>query len=606
MRPLSSSSRSLMEGSWVTRAPSTPSGGLRTGKGQRKSRVRPKPPFLSPASPGSAPEVPRHSRAAPGSGAESSGSGEDGAGQVLAGRGWAKQLRQLCPPKSGPQPRGRGAVCPPRTATPGASPRDASTGPPGCAARQGLPKERADPELLQRPGAAEREEKEPERPLLPSLRAEAGAGTALPCGDGHGGGTEPRGAGQRRCPALPGTRHRDSPESDDARAAGPDEDEGLGGLAFLLASGVAGRPLPAGQHLQLAQGQAELRARGAATSAERSGRERAGGGRARWLPSGVPLTWARPWAPPAPGCRGPGAAPWASLPRGRGRGQGQGEKGSRGLPLLLGLGDDQGVTEEEEVPLPRPTALGHPHALAEQRLWRRGDGRALLRGVGVVPAEQTAPGVRKAAAAGPGCAGASPSHGGSLPGPAAAVRLAHPAEVRRSLASDAAVGLGRVPSRPERGCRGGRECWEALLGGSLALPSAALSWHSAEPVPAGSVVAAGGSAGSTRHGIVTSTVAPGGALGALPTMATSLWYWGAQAWAQPCRHGLTSAEQRARVTSRQLPARLCPVQPRVPLAAGFGPGHLAGSSPTWCPPGPPGPFLPRCFPAACQGAFGHE
>ena len=149
-------------------------------------------------------------------------------------------------------------------------------GPPGCSARQGLPKERADPELLQRPGAAEREEKQPECPLLPSLRAEAGAGTALPRGDGHRGRTKPRGAGQRCCPALPwdrGTWHRDSREGEDAGAAGPDEDEGVGGLAFLLLSDIPGRPLPAAQHLQLAQGQAELRVRGAATSAERSGRE---------------------------------------------------------------------------------------------------------------------------------------------------------------------------------------------------------------------------------------------------------------------------------------------------------------------------------------------
>ena len=97
-----------------------------------------------------------------------------------------------------------GAVFPPRTAPPGASPRAVSTGPPGCTARQGLPKECADPELLQRPGAAEREEKQPECPLLPSLRAEAGAGRALPRGARHSGRTKPcRGPGRRRCSALP-------------------------------------------------------------------------------------------------------------------------------------------------------------------------------------------------------------------------------------------------------------------------------------------------------------------------------------------------------------------------------------------------------------------
>ena len=43
-------------------------------------------------------------------------------------------------------------------------------------------------------------------------------------------------------------------------------------------------------------------------------------------------------------------------------------------------------------------------------------------------------------------------------------------------------------------------------------------------------------------------------------------HWGAQTWAQHCRHGLTSTEQRGRVTSLQLLAMLCPVQPRVPLS----------------------------------------
>ena len=89
-----------MEGSWVTRAPSTPSGGLCRGKGQRKSCVRPKPPFSSPASPGSTCKLPQSSRAPPGSRVESSGRGEDGAGQVLAGQSWAKLLHQLCPLKS--------------------------------------------------------------------------------------------------------------------------------------------------------------------------------------------------------------------------------------------------------------------------------------------------------------------------------------------------------------------------------------------------------------------------------------------------------------------------------------------------------------------------
>ena len=74
-------------------------------------------------------------------------------------------------------------------------------------------------------------------------------------------------------PSCCGMWHRDSPEGHDAGAAGPDEDKGAGGLAFLLLRAITGRPHAGAQHLQLAQGQAELRARGAARSAERSGRE---------------------------------------------------------------------------------------------------------------------------------------------------------------------------------------------------------------------------------------------------------------------------------------------------------------------------------------------
>ena len=86
-------------------------------------------------------------------------------------------------------------------------------------------------------------------------------------------------------------------------------------------------------------------------------------------------------SPPAPACHGhghgciqqqgagvPGAAPWLSLPWGPGPGPGLGRKGRWALRVLLGLGDDQGIAEEEEVPLPRRTALGHPHALMEQGL----------------------------------------------------------------------------------------------------------------------------------------------------------------------------------------------------------------------------------------------
>ena len=68
-----------------------------------------------------------------------------------------------------------------------------------------LPQQCAQPQLLQRPGAAEREEKQREAPLPRSPWAEAGACRALPRGEGHGGRRKPRGAGQRRCPS-PGSR----------------------------------------------------------------------------------------------------------------------------------------------------------------------------------------------------------------------------------------------------------------------------------------------------------------------------------------------------------------------------------------------------------------
>ena len=68
-----------------------------------------------------------------------------------------------------------------------------------------LPQQGAHPQLLQGPGAAEREEKQRQAPLPPRPWAEAGACRALPRGEGHGGRRKPRGAGQRRCPS-PGSR----------------------------------------------------------------------------------------------------------------------------------------------------------------------------------------------------------------------------------------------------------------------------------------------------------------------------------------------------------------------------------------------------------------
>ena len=135
-----------MEGSWVSRAPSTPSGGLCQGKGQRKSPVR-ETPATSP------------------------------------------QLRR------GISVRMVGLLCLEHPSTlPGVSTDPQAWAYPRSALSQSSFSAR---ELRQ-----EREEKQPECPLLPRLRAEAGAGTALPRGDSCRGRTKARGAGQRRCPAL--------------------------------------------------------------------------------------------------------------------------------------------------------------------------------------------------------------------------------------------------------------------------------------------------------------------------------------------------------------------------------------------------------------------
>ncbi|XP_061200855.1 uncharacterized protein LOC133207741 [Neopsephotus bourkii] len=91
-----------------------------------------------------------------------------------------------------------------------------------------------------------------------------------------------------------------------------------------------------------------------------------------------------------------------------------GRKGSWALPVLLCLGDDHAVLEEEEVPLhPLAVALGHPHMHPQQRLGRCLVRRALLLGVRVIPAGQMASSMSKAAALGCSCASASPSHGGT-------------------------------------------------------------------------------------------------------------------------------------------------------------------------------------------------
>ena len=94
-----------------------------------------------------------------------------------------------------------------------------------------------------------------------------------------------------------------------------------------------------------------------------------------------------------------------------------GRKGSWALPVLLGLGHDHAVPEEEEVPLLlMARSLGHPHTfpqqrLPQQRLPRCPVRRALLLGSRVVPSGQMALGMSKAAAVGRGCAAVSPGGG---------------------------------------------------------------------------------------------------------------------------------------------------------------------------------------------------
>ena len=139
---------------------------------------------------------------------------------------------------------------------------------------------------------------------------------------------------------------------------------------------------------------------------------------------------AEPCLPPAVGTDigasstkvpGPGAGARVSLPCSQGQARG---KGSWAPRVLLQLGDDQFVLEEEKAPLAPLAAPAQPHARAQHRL---GVAESL-------PAEQRALGMSNAAAAGPGGARVSPSRGGSPPGAAAAVGLAHRARARRTVA----------------------------------------------------------------------------------------------------------------------------------------------------------------------------
>lgn len=274
-----------MEGSWVSRAPSTPSGGLCQGKGQRKSPVR-ETPATSP------------------------------------------QLRR------GISVRMVGLLCLEHPSTlPGVSTDPQAWAYPRSALSQSSFSAR---ELRQ-----EREEKQPECPLLPRLRAEAGAGTALPHGQGDGAGRSP-------------VEHN-SPESGNAGAAGPDEDEGapVHAAAFLLLLFfLPRRLLPAAQHPQLLQGQAQLWAQAGATSAESRGRR---GAAWRWPPRAPP---------PALGTdvdrcvqhQGPGAWGWcpgvpAMVP---GSGMGQRQRGAEALtatwPPPAPLGGGEGASRSSRGP----------------------------------------------------------------------------------------------------------------------------------------------------------------------------------------------------------------------------------------------------------------
>jgi len=480
-RPLSSFSSSLMEGSRVTRAPSAPSGDLCVGKGQRRSCVRPKPPSPCAGSPGSAAKLPRSSRCHPAVERRAAAVVRTGLGRGCLDRAGQSSCASCARPRAacrrGASLPGLGAVFGHGRAAAGASPRGVSTVPPGCTGRQGLLEQRVEPELLQRPGAAEREEKRAERPLLPGMRAEAARHSPAAWGrPARQGRTEPCGAGQRGpVPEAHRKVRRQEPQ-------GQTRSRELVVLPSSSSAASLAAPLPLLSTCSWARARRSC-GRGARPRLQRGA---AGSEREAAEPGG---------SPPAPACPGHG--------RGRLQQQGAGglglvlgcpypggeEQSSRGLRVLLGLGDDQGVAEEEEVPLPGGTALGHPHALAQPGLGRCRGRLALLPGLRVVTAEQRASGTGKAGAAGPGCAGASPSHAGG----------AH-LELRQQFSWP-------IPTRPGAAARGtgwwaqgsaqapqarlprGSWCRWLVLGKSLALPNSTGCWLGA--VPAGSGAVAG-------------------------------------------------------------------------------------------------------------------
>ena len=89
-----------------------------------------------------------------------------------------------------------------------------------------------------------------------------------------------------------------------------------------------------------------------------------------------------------------------------------------------------------------------------------------------LPAEQRAAGMRKGSGAGPGRARVSPSRGGSPPGAAAAAGLAHPARDRRTLGAQQGCGAaGDSEDEEKRGAGGGGG---AVLSGRACLLAALL------------------------------------------------------------------------------------------------------------------------------------
>ena len=171
---------------------------LACAPGRDRERVSPKPPLLSPVK-----VIPNPPRLPPRSQAESRAACRAPACQALspasppASPCCNQRKKRLSVPAHPPSARELPAAVGASLPSWGAGlPQPAA---PGAFRAVLLPQQGAHPQLLQGPGAAEREEKQRQAPLPPRPWAEAGACTALPRGEGHRGRTKPRGAGQRRC-----------------------------------------------------------------------------------------------------------------------------------------------------------------------------------------------------------------------------------------------------------------------------------------------------------------------------------------------------------------------------------------------------------------------